>query len=41
MAKQKIKKTGEELFLEYYSELYGERFQNLKKSLLSNLKKIL
>ena len=33
MAKQKIKKTGEELFLEYYSELYGERFQNLKKSL--------
>ena len=33
MAKQKIKKTGEELFLEYYSELYGERFQNLKESL--------
>ena len=33
MAKQKIKKTGEELFLEYYSELYGERFQKLKDSL--------
>ena len=33
MAKQKTKKSGEELFLDYYSDLYGERFQKLKESL--------
>ena len=33
MAKQKDKKTGKELFYEYYSELYGSRFDELVKSL--------
>ena len=34
MAKQKPKKSGEELFMEYYSDLYGDRFQQLKESLV-------
>jgi biotin carboxyl carrier protein len=33
MAKQKDKKSGKELFYEYYSELYGNRFDELVKSL--------
>lgn len=33
MAKQKVKKTGKELFFEYYQNLYGSRFDNLIDSL--------
>lgn len=33
MAKRKEKKSGQELFYEYYSNLYGERFETLKKAL--------
>lgn len=33
MAKQKVKKTGKELFFEYYQNLYGNRFDNLIDSL--------
>ena len=33
MAKQKDKKTGKELFYEYYSKLYEDRFEKLTESL--------
>lgn len=33
MAKSKEKKTGKEMFYEYYSKLYGDRFESLKDSL--------
>ena len=33
MAKSKEKKTGKEMFYEYYSNLYGERFEKLRESL--------
>lgn len=33
MAKSKEKKSGKEMFYEYYSNLYGERFEKLRESL--------